>query len=96
MAASNKDLVENIPEDISFLYHPEHMHISKKARHRGLNYYLQGYIHDIQLDAQDGTLNARCKCYRSYKKNETPHTLHMEISLHNKQIVEAYCSCVAG
>ena len=74
MAALDKDIVENIPQDISFLYHPDHWYNSKKARHRGLNYYLQGYIHDIQLNTQDGTLNVRSSAIEVTRRMR-PHTL---------------------
>ena len=64
MATTNKKLVENITEDISFCTIQIIGKFMKKARQRGLNYYMQGYIHDIQLDSQNGTFNVRSKCYR--------------------------------
>ena len=63
------DLTTLIPQDFSFLYHPAESKISKKAKHRGLNYWLKGYVHAIKLDdGNDGkTLKVTAKLYRSTK-----------------------------
>ena len=80
------DLTTKIPLDFSFLYHPAESKISTKARHRGLNYWLKGYVHDIKLDDdQDkNILKITAKCYRSYKKSEVPHKLLMDIHIEKK------------
>ena len=81
------DLTTKIPLDFSFLYHPAESKISTKARHRGLNYWLKGYVHDIKLDDdQDkNILKITAKCYRSYKKSEVPHKLLMDIDIEKKK-----------
>ena len=39
----------------------------------------------------------RAKCFRSMKKNEEPHRLHVVFKRQNEVAVESFmCSCVAG
>ena len=61
------DLTTKISQDFSFLYHPAESKISTKARHRGMNYWLKGYVHDIKLDDDNDrkTLKVTPKCHRT-------------------------------
>ena len=51
---------------------------------------MKGYVHDIKLDnGNDGeTIKVIAKCYRSYKKSETPNKLLMDIDIENKVITD--------
>ena len=58
---------------------------------------MKGYVHDIELDdGTDGeTPKSDCqilgKCYRSYKKSETPNKLLMDIDIENKVVTHVMC-----
>ena len=54
---------------------------------------MKGYVHDIKLDdGNDGeTIKVIAKCYRSYKKSETPNKLLMDIDIENKVITDVMC-----
>ena len=67
-----------------------------RARLRGYNYYLQGYIHDMNLVMrQDMVVQVTAKFWASQKKSEF-HDLQMDINVHQKSIDEAYCGYQAG
>ncbi|XP_046570807.1 uncharacterized protein LOC124279049 [Haliotis rubra] len=57
---------------------------------KGLNYYQQGYIHEVTL--QFPTVSA--KCWPSLRKNNSPHRLSLDLDV--DRIKYAYCSCKAG
>ena len=42
-----------------------------------------------------GSATVTCKCFRSMKKNEAPHSLEVSIGLADKTL-SGKCSCVAG
>ena len=75
---------------MSFLYYTAESKVFTKARNRELNYWVKGHVHDIKLDdGNDGeTIKVIAKCYRSYKKSETPHKLLMDIDIENKVITD--------
>jgi hypothetical protein len=90
------DDISKIPEDISLLYLPNHDTISQKAREKGLNYFTQGYVHNIRIMHDNDAVRVHARCWRSMRKSSAPHTLDLEISPSSKRITEAYCSCKAG
>jgi len=52
MATDTVSAIESlasIDEDISFKYLPNHDILSERVIGRGLNYFTQGYVHDIKL-----------------------------------------------
>ena len=69
----------DIPSDLSLKYHPDYNKISQKARQRGLNYFLQGYIHEISIKTDNNIILIKAKCYRSYRKSQSPHHLRVDI-----------------
>ena len=90
------DLID-VPDDISVSYFPDSVAVSRKCQEKALNYYTEGYVHDIKvrvINEKDKALSIDGKCWRSMKKNEKPHTLH--IKLLDKKITESICSCKAG
>ena len=69
----------DIPSDLSLKYHPDHNKISQNARQRGLNYFLQGYIHEISIKTDNNIILIKAKCYRFYRKSQSPHHLRVDI-----------------
>ena len=63
MAVCSKDTVLLIPEDLSFTWHPDSKLISTKARQRGHNYWMKGFIHDININSQDCHVTCAAKSY---------------------------------
>lgn len=91
------DSIQKIPENIAISYLPESESLSKKVLEKGLNYFTQGYIHDLKIsDTNRGSIRVDARCWRSMKKNELPHThsLHTEIGPEN--LTESYCTLKAG
>ena len=86
----------DIPSDLSLKYHPDYNKISQKARQRGLNYFLQGYIHEISIKTDNNIILIKAKCYRSYRKSQSPHHLRVDIDNDRQKISESYCTCTAG
>ena len=97
MAASlsNGGDVALIPDGFSIANHPDCDQISQRARERGLNFYTQGYIHDIKI-VNGSTIVVDGKCYPSMRKSAKPHQIHLDISRDNGVISDALCSCKAG
>lgn len=88
------DSLDKIPDNISISYLPESDSLSKKALEKGLNYFTQGYVHNIRISEINDAVRMDARCWRSMRKNEAPHTLQIEINGH--KITESYCSCKAG
>lgn len=67
---------------------------TSKQNSRGYQFFAEGYIHDVFTHESDSIIKA--KCYRSQKKNATPHRLHIQFSAAMDSILEAHCTCEAG
>lgn len=88
------DSLEKIPNNIAVSFLPNSESLSKKATEKGLNYFTQGYIHKIKISEVNSTVRVDAKCWRSMRKNQDPHKLHIEIG--DEKLTESYCSCKAG
>lgn len=88
------DSLKSIPDDFCVKYLPNSSNLSEKALQKGLNYFTQGYIHDIKIFNSDESVQAAARCWRSMRKNQSPHRLHLEIK--NDSINESHCSCKVG
>ncbi|PFX12626.1 UBX domain-containing protein 4 [Stylophora pistillata] len=99
--SSPSDNLAKIPDQISVSFLPDHSDLSQKVLEKGLNYFIQGFVHDIKIchapntgaSAPSGT-RVDAKCWRSMKKHEDPHKLHLEIN--DNKISEAVCTCKVG
>ena len=49
-ARADSESLLNIPDDISVKYLPNVGSLSDKVLQKGLNYFTQGYIHDIKIN----------------------------------------------
>lgn len=68
---------------------------SQKSQTKGLIYIREGYIHKITVTKnEDNTVIIDARCYRSTRKGETPHRLHVDLA--ESVVKDAYCSCTAG
>ena len=88
------DSLEKIPENIAVSFLPNSESLSKKILQKGLNYFTQGYIHNIKISEAHGTIRVDAKCWRSMRKSQAPHKLHIEVG--DKTLTESFCSCKAG
>ena len=89
------DSLENVPNSVAVSFLPNFKDISKKALNRGYIYFSESYIHDIKVCGEScGNVSVEAKCWRSLRKNETPHKLCTDFK--NEKLVEACCSCKAG
>ena len=51
----------------------------------------------VKLAKEEEGIRVRAKCFRSMKKNEEPHRLHVVFKRQNEVAVESFmCSCAAG
>ena len=88
------DSLIDIPDDISVKFLPNSRNLSDKVLQKGLNYFTQGYIHDIKIYNQESSLQIAARCWRSMRKNQSPHQLSIEIK--DSCITESHCSCKVG
>ena len=68
--------------------------VTKKSLERGLNYYVQGYIHDVKIFNEKNGVQVAAKCWRSMRKSKKPHQLNLTLS--TDSIIDSFCSCTAG
>ncbi|KAG5863560.1 hypothetical protein JTB14_021826 [Gonioctena quinquepunctata] len=61
---------------------------------RGYKFFAESYIHDVFAHKTDFIIKA--KCYRSQKKSESQHRLHLQFSPSMDAVVEGHCTCEAG
>jgi len=92
--SKNFSLLEHIPNSISVDFLPNSKEISSKSLDKGLNYFVQGYIHEIEFSRNQNFVTVSAKCWPSMRKNNPPHKLNMDIS--DTSIVDAFCTCTAG
>jgi len=85
-----------IPDDISLSYLLKHETLSHKAKEKGLNYFTQGYVHEIMINDETEDVKVCARCWMSMCKSEAPHTIKITISSSLKRLSKAYCSCKAG
>ncbi|XP_070548024.1 uncharacterized protein [Ptychodera flava] len=91
------DSLRNVPDDISVCYLPNFQNLSKKSQEKGLNYFSQGYVHDIKINDHNATeVNIIARCWRSMRKSELPHNIDISISTAERKLANANCSCKAG
>jgi hypothetical protein len=89
------DSLDDIPENVSLSYLPDHVKLADRILTRGLNYFTQCYIHDIKIYTENKPrIKVVARCWRSMRKSEKPHTLHIEID--SQKISESYCTCKDG
>ena len=97
MAATGKDTagIQRIPDDFSLKYFGDEF-FSMKAKTRGLTYFKEGYVHKVKVDtkSENSEIDISGRCYRSMRKGESPHNLHL--TMNEDSILDAYCSCTAG
>ena len=71
--------------------------LSKRSRERGYNFFVDGYVHKVSFcKVGDHEIDIRGYCYRSMKKNESPHIMTVSVRNDTKQIYQSLCDCVAG
>ena len=99
MAAAGlaSDSLSSVPDDFGLTYHPNYSKLSERAKQKGLNYFTQGYVHDISIfPTESSGLALTAKCWRSMRKSDEPHKLHVDVDTTSKAITEAFCTCKAG
>ena len=89
-AVAADDSLLGIPDNICISFLPNYKKLSERVLKRGLNYFLQGYIHQIKIYGK----KVEAKCWRSMRKSAPPHRIRIEISASN--ITDSFCSCKAG
>ncbi|XP_078000273.1 uncharacterized protein LOC144452932 isoform X1 [Glandiceps talaboti] len=95
-ANSYGDRLQSVPDDISIAYLPGVSSLSTKAQDKGLNYFTQGYVHDIKINNASNDLKVLARCWRSMRKSESPHKIEVDISRVLRKVTNANCSCKAG
>ena len=87
------DSLEKIPDNIAVSFLPDFESLSKKSLEKGL-YFTQGYIHNIKISEAHGAIRVDARYWRSMRKSQDPHNLHVEIG--DDKLSESYCTCKAG
>ena len=76
------------------------MHMVMKPLERGVNFFIEGYLHDVVADhhVESQTFYLRALCYRSLRKSEPPHKRRLAISTKqpNFDLLGSSWTCVAG
>ncbi|XP_076116381.1 uncharacterized protein LOC143083892 [Mytilus galloprovincialis] len=94
---SSKDL-SHLP-DISFAFVEEfirkHSQSSgKEQMTKGFKYYSEEYVHSVSVHPDDTGCLVKGKCFRSQRKNESPHDV--KIMINGGQIEYSFCTCTIG
>jgi len=92
--AETSDTLVNISDNISVKFVPNYDKLADRILNRGLNYYTQGYIHNIKIFNEENRVRVVADCSRSMRKNEKPHRLNIDLS--DEKITESHCSCKVG
>ena len=77
----------------------KHAHHSVPTGFKKAKTYLEDeYLHDIHTNFDQQYSYNRCKCFHSFKRNESPHNLIFALCLISGEVVYANCgpSCAAG
>ena len=77
----------------------KHAHHSVPIGFKKAKTYLEDeYLHDTHTNFDQQYFYYRCKCFRSFKKYESPHNLIIALCLISGEVVYANCgpSCAAG
>lgn len=93
-AITTRATLKDLPADfsLSFLKGPS---ISLKSRQQGFKYCAEEYYHDVKMFIdEDLTISCSARCYASYRTNDEPRTIHLDIK--PTEISLAHCSCQAG
>ncbi|XP_048257436.1 uncharacterized protein LOC124116966 [Haliotis rufescens] len=63
---------------------------------KGFKYYSEGFISSLKASCDDNCCRLTARCYRSQRKNESPHDI--QIMLHSEPVSVscASCSCAIG
>jgi hypothetical protein len=59
------DSLEKILDNIAVSFLPDFESLSKNALEKGLNYFTQGYIHNIKISEARGAMRVDARCWRS-------------------------------
>ena len=79
-------------------------HIQKSGKHsmyvekplqKGYRFFFENYVHNIEAVKQESFVYVRARCYRSQRKNESPHSINIRLS-DDGHVADAKCSCAAG
>jgi len=95
-AAVASTLLVSIPDDISINNLPDIKTINERLLHMPINYFTQGCIHKIKIYNSNETIKVTVRCWRSMKKSEKPHEVHIGIQPSSKTVVESYCTSKVG
>ena len=98
ITSRNRATLADLPTDFSVSFLKNSM-ISLKSKQKGFKYFSEGFFHSVTMFINRGTDDVSCisvsaKSYRSQRKSEEPHSLHIDIK--PNEISEAHCSCQAG
>ncbi|XP_033729693.1 uncharacterized protein LOC117318872 [Pecten maximus] len=93
-APAATDSLKKIPDNISPSFLPDSKSLSDKVLQKGLNYFSQGYIHNIKIKETENDVRVDARCWRSMRKSEEPHRLHVDIG--TETISQSFCSCKVG
>jgi hypothetical protein len=86
--------LEKMPDNIAVSFLLDFESLSKKTLEKDLNYFIQDYIHNIKISEAHGARRVDARCWRSMRKSQDPHNLHVEIDDDN--LSESYYTCKAG
>ncbi|XP_070537197.1 uncharacterized protein [Ptychodera flava] len=95
---------ESLPVGFSYVQVMNHVKKSgkifgdyvEKPLDKGYKFFYENYVHDVKISKTDTKCLVKGKCYRSQKKNETPHFVSLSLCLETAEVLDSKCSCVAG
>ncbi|KAK0151329.1 hypothetical protein N1851_007528 [Merluccius polli] len=86
--------LSSIPIGISDWFWSKSTDISSRARQKGLQYAVEGYINNITISKDGNITKIEAKVYRSQSKNDKPHDVFLRCN--QDSLVDQSCSCTAG
>nr|XP_022300975.1 uncharacterized protein LOC111109184 [Crassostrea virginica] len=66
----------------------------KEQMTKGFKYYSEQYVHSVSVYEDDEGCLVKGKCYRSQRKNESPHDV--KVLINHEKVEYSFCTCAIG
>ena len=63
---------------------------------RGYNYFVENYIRNVFVKADNEAFYMKANCFKSQKKRDKPHNVQVTLNVSTGTVLHGICSCVAG
>ena len=85
---------KDVPDDISAAYLPYIPTLRQKQR--AMAFCRGSYIKSVNINRESDRTTIKSRVYRSQRKSDEPHSVHIEVRSEEGKVTDAHCSCKAG